>query len=54
MELRQWLNCLNSLLKFFDKKASGSGSKSENMSDQQLAEELHQPIIRNFNKRKLN
>ena len=33
--------------KFFDKKsASGSGIKS--MSDQQLADELHEPIIRKF------
>ena len=31
--------------KFFDKKSSGRGTKNENMSDQQLAEELHKPII---------
>ena len=30
---------------FFDKKASGSGIKNENMSDQQLAEKLHKPVI---------
>ena len=40
--------------KFFDKKTSGSGIKNENMSDQQLAEELHKPIIRKFNKRKVH
>ena len=40
--------------KFFDKKISGSGIKNENMSDQQLAEELHKPIIRKFKKRKLH
>ena len=40
--------------KFFDKKASGSGIKNENMSDQQLAEELHKPIIRKFKKRKVH
>ena len=40
--------------KFFDKKTSGSGIKNENMSDQQLAEELHQPIIRKFEKRKVH
>ena len=31
---------------FFDKKASGSGTKNENMSNKQLAEELHKPIIK--------
>ena len=40
--------------KFFDKTISGSGIKNENMSDQQLAEELHKPIIRKFKKRKLH
>ena len=39
--------------KFFDKKSPGSGIKNENMSDQQLAEELHKPIIKNFKKRKV-
>ena len=39
--------------KFFDKKTSGGGIKNENMSDQQLAEELHKPIIRTFKKRKV-
>ena len=29
-----------------DKKRSGSGIKNENMSDQQLVEELYNPIIR--------
>ena len=31
--------------KFFDKKSFGSGVKSKIMSNQQLAEELHKPII---------
>ena len=40
--------------KFFDKKkTSGGGIKNENMSDQELAEELHRPIIRKFEKRKV-
>ena len=39
--------------KFFDKKFFHSGIKNENISDQQLAEELHKPIIRKFNKRKV-
>ena len=41
-------------INFFDKKTSGSGIKNENMSDQQLAEELHKPIIRKFKKRKVH
>ena len=40
------------IYKFFDKKSSGSGIKNENMSDQQLAEELHKGIIGKFHKRK--
>ena len=38
---------------FSDKKTSGSGI-NENMSDQQLAEELHKPIITQFIKRKVD
>ena len=37
------------LYKFFDKKSSGSGV----ISNQQLATELHKPIIRNFKTRKV-
>ena len=37
--------------KFFDEKSSGSGIKIENMLNKELAEELHGPILRNFNKR---
>ena len=40
--------------KFFDKKASGRGIKNDNLSDQQLAEELHKSIIRKFRKRKVH
>ena len=39
--------------KFFDKKNSGSGIKNEIISNKELAEELHKPIIRKFNKRKV-
>ena len=35
--------------KFFDKKSSGSGV----MRNQQLANELHKPIIRKFKRRKV-
>ena len=39
--------------KFFDKKTPGSGIKNENILNKELAEELHKPIIRKFNKRKV-
>ena len=39
--------------KFFDKKASGSGIKSDTILNKELAEEIHKPIIRKFKKRKL-
>ena len=38
--------------KCFHKRSFGSGIKNENMSDQQLAQELRKPIIRKFNSRK--
>ena len=40
--------------KFFDKKTPGSGIKNENMSNKELAEELHKPIIKKFKKRKVH
>ena len=40
--------------KFFDKKASGSGFKKENITNKELAEELHKPIIRKFKKQKVH
>ena len=47
--------------KFFDKKSSGGAAtlankspvKNENMSNKELAEELHKPIIRKSYKRKV-
>ena len=36
----------------FDKKTSGI--KNENISNKQLAEELHKPVISKFNKRKVH
>ena len=39
---------------FFDRKTSGSGIKNENMLNKELAEELHKPIIRKFENRKVN
>ena len=39
--------------KFFDKKSEGSGVNTKLApQNQQLAEELHKPIIRKFKKRK--
>ena len=44
--------------KFFDKKSKGTGFKSaiktEIKQKEQLAEELHKPIIRKFEKQKVN
>ena len=37
--------------KFFDKKSQGKGL-ANNKENIQLADELHKPIIRKFNKRK--
>ena len=38
--------------KFFDKKSKGTGIKNKIKENQQLANELHKPIIRKFEKRK--
>ena len=38
---------------FFDKKSSASAVKSAIISNQQLAEELHKPIIKKVEKRKV-
>ena len=47
-DLLQWF------IIFFHKKSSGSGAKSDIISNwQQLAEELHKPILRKFEKRKV-
>ena len=40
------------IYKFFDSKVSGSGEKLT-LQHEQLAEELHKPIIRKFEKRKI-
>ena len=46
------------IYKFFDEKSSESGAKHVNTKltpqNQQLAEELHKPIIRKFEKRKVH
>ena len=38
--------------KFFDKKSKGTGIKNEIKENQQLANELHKPIVRKFKKKK--
>ena len=38
---------------FFDKKTKGAGIKNEIKENQQLANEIHKPIIRKFKKRKV-
>ena len=40
--------------KFFDKKAFGRGINNENISNKELAKELHKPTIRKFNKIKVH
>ena len=40
--------------KFFDKKTSGSVNKNDSISNQQLAEEVHKPIVRKLKKSTLN
>ena len=39
--------------KFFDKKTSGKGIKNDNISNKQLPGKLHKPVIKKFNKRKV-
>ena len=38
---------------FFDEKSKGAGIKSEIKENQQLANELHKPIIRKLKERKV-
>ena len=40
--------------KFFDRKTAGGYVKNENMSNVELAEDLHKPIVRKFEKRKVH
>ena len=47
------LGLASMVFKLFDKKSSGSCIKYGNMSDQQLVEEFHKPVITKFNKRKV-
>ena len=40
--------------KFFDKRSSAGGIKSQNISNKELAEEILKPVIRTFEKRKVH
>ena len=40
--------------KYFDKPLSGGDIKNENMLNRELAEELHKPVVRKFEKRKVH
>ena len=42
-----------SIYKFFDKKTKGTGIRNEIKQNQQLANELHKPIIRKFKGRRV-
>ena len=48
LDLLQWF------INFSIKKNSGGTFKNEVISNKELAEELHKPIIRNFEKRKVH
>ena len=43
-----WHVCWHIDIEFFDKKSSGSGINSEIISNKELGEELHKPIIRKW------
>ena len=45
---------LSMVYKFFDKKTSGGTVKNENISNKELAAELHKLIVRKFEKRKVH
>ena len=47
------MSCFNGI-HFFYKKTSGSSIKNENIFNKELAKELHKPVIRKFNKRKVH
>ena len=40
--------------KFFDKKSPGGGVKNDSISNQEMTEDLHKPIIKKFENEKCN
>ena len=49
-----FLQCFKSFFDKKDKKTSSRAIKNENMSNKELGEELHKPIFRQFNERKVH
>ena len=47
------VNLFQWFINFFEKNSSGGTIKNENISSKQLAEELHKPIIRKLDERKV-
>ena len=47
------VNLFQWFINFFEKNSSGGTIKNENISSKQLAEELHKPIIRKLDVRKV-
>ena len=45
---------ISMVYKFFDKKTSDGTVKNQNISNKELSEELHNPIIRKFQKSKVH
>ena len=52
LKIQNMMDINMDLLQFFDKKASGGTVENEVMSNKELAEELHKPIIRKLKKEK--
>ena len=50
MQVIQNMMDIKEVYKFFDTKSKGSGIKNEIKENQQLANELHEQIIRKFKK----
>ena len=52
MDIKEVL--IQCFINFLIKQTFGRGTKNENISNKELAKELHKPIIRKFNKRKVH
>ena len=54
MDIKDIKGLVSTIYKFFDKKTSGGVIKDEIIQNEKLAEELHKPIIRKFEKGKVH
>ena len=55
MQIMMDINKIDSMVyKCFDKKTFGETDKYKNISNNELAEELHKPIIRKFKRREVH